>query len=89
MPLVSSPRLSARGPAATRTSAAQGAGYKNVPEMHLVAIFCEKKSETVTKHKVNQSKIVLFRLAIPWRFFGTRGGIFGFGGGAFSASEFC
>ena len=30
MQLVSSPRLSARGPAATRTSAAQGAGYKNV-----------------------------------------------------------
>ena len=29
MQLVSSPRLSARGPAATRTSAAQGAGYKN------------------------------------------------------------
>ena len=29
MQLVSSPRLSTRGPAAIRTSAAQGAGYKN------------------------------------------------------------
>ena len=38
---------------------------KNVPELHLVAIFCEKKSETVTKHRINQSKLTLFRLAIP------------------------
>ena len=33
MQLVSSPRLSARGPAATRTSAAQGAGSKNIGKM--------------------------------------------------------
>ena len=38
---------------------------KNVPELHLVAIFCEEKSETVRKHRVTRSKITLFRLAIP------------------------
>ena len=38
---------------------------KNVPELHLVAIFCEKKSETVTKHGVTRSKNALFRLAMP------------------------
>ena len=69
MQLVSSPRLSARGPAATRTSAAQGGrlqkSKKNVPEQHLVAIFCEKTSETVTKHRVIRSKITLFRLTMP------------------------
>ena len=27
--------------------------YKNVPELHLVAIFCEKKSETLAKHRRN------------------------------------
>ena len=36
---------------------------KNVPE--LVAIFCEKRSETVAKHRVTRSKITLFLLAIP------------------------
>ena len=35
---------------------------KNVPDLHLVAIFCEKKSETVG---VTRSKITLFRLAMP------------------------
>ena len=34
-------------------------------ELHVVLIFCEKKSETVAKHRINQSKITLFRLAIP------------------------
>ena len=29
---------------------------KNVPELHLAAIFCENKSETVAKHRINQSK---------------------------------
>ena len=36
-----------------------------MPKLHLVAIFCEKKSETVAKHRVTRSKITLFRLAIP------------------------
>ena len=35
------------------------------PERYLVAIFCEKRSETVAKHMINQSKITLFRPAIP------------------------
>ena len=38
---------------------------KNVPELHLAAIFCEKRSETVAKHRVTWSKITPFRLAIP------------------------
>ena len=38
---------------------------KNVPELHLVAIFCEKKSETVAIHRVTRSKNTLFRLAMP------------------------
>ena len=38
---------------------------KNVPELHLAAIVCEKKSETVAKYRVARSKIALFRLAIP------------------------
>ena len=33
MQLVSSPRQTARGPAATWTLAAQGAGYKNLPKL--------------------------------------------------------
>ena len=37
----------------------------NVPELHLGAIFCEKRSETVAKHNVTRSKITPFRLAIP------------------------
>ena len=37
---------------------------KNVPELHLVASFCEKKSERVSE-RVTQSKITLFRPAIP------------------------
>ena len=36
-----------------------------MPELHLAAIFCEKKSETVAKHRVTQSKITLFWLEIP------------------------
>ena len=67
--------------------------------------FCEKKSETVTKHRVNQSKITLFRLAIPkmavffcfffflvfFVFFLKKKWNFGvfWGLGAFPASEFC
>ena len=43
----------------------EGPTYKNVPELHLVAIFCEEKSETVAKHRVTWSNITLFRLAIP------------------------
>ena len=55
---------------------------KNVPELHLVAIFCEKKSETVTKHRVTWSKITLFRLAIPkMAGFWKKSGIFVFFGG--------
>ena len=52
---------------------------KNVPELHLVAIFYEKKSETVTKHRVTRSKITLFRLAIPKMagFWKKKSGIFG------------
>ena len=55
---------------------------KNVPGLHLVAIFCEKKPETVAKHRVTRSKITLFRLAIPkmvgvWK----KNGIFVFFGG--------
>ena len=59
---------------------------------HLAAIFCEKKPETVAKHRVTRSKIALFRLAIPkmagfwkkkWNF-----RVF-WGFGAFPASEFC
>ena len=65
---------------------------KHVPELHLAAIFCEKKSETVTQHRVIQSKPILFRLAKPpmagfwnkkWNF-----RVF-LGVGAFPASEFC
>ena len=49
--------------------------------MHLAAIFCEKKSETVAKHRVTRLKITLFRLAIPkmagvWK----KSGIFAFFG---------
>ena len=64
---------------------------KNEPELHLVAIFCEKKSETVAKHRINQKKITPFRLAIPQMagFFGEKVEILGFWGfGAFPASEF-
>ena len=50
---------------------------KNVPELDLVAIFCEKKSETVAKHGANQSNITLFRLAIPkMAVFGKKSGNF-------------
>ena len=38
---------------------------QNVPEPHLVAIFCKKKSEIVVKQRVNWTKTALFRLAIP------------------------
>ena len=55
---------------------------KNVPKLHLVAIFCENKSETVTKHRVTRSKIAPFRLEYPkWRGFGKKSGILVFFGG--------
>ena len=66
---------------------------KYVPELHLAAIFCEKKSETVAKHRVTRSKITLFRLAIP-----KMAGVWGkkkvefscfLGFWGFPASEFC
>ena len=64
---------------------------KNVPELHLAAIFCEKKSETVAKHRVTRSKLPFFGWQYPkWRGFGKKVELscfLGFWG--FPASEFC
>ena len=44
---------------------------KNAPELHLAAIFCERKSETVAKHRVTRSKLPFFGWQYPkWRFWG-------------------
>ena len=64
----------------------------NVQELHLAAFFCEKRSETVAKHRVTWSKITLFRLAIPkmagfWKKKVEFSCFLGFWG--FPASEFC
>ena len=65
---------------------------KILPELHLVEIFCEKKTQTVAKHSVTRSKITLFRLAIPnmagfWKKKVEFSCFLGFWG--FPASEFC